>query len=95
MYDRDQLMADATSKTVGGGIRAADRHLHNRPGAWQDLAAQAAALGLRLDGLPDKEAEARRRKLAGQTAAEIGAALGGISRRAVRRLLSRARALVA
>jgi DNA-directed RNA polymerase specialized sigma24 family protein len=87
----EQLRDDAQSKSCAmQDDELTDRHQHNRRGSWQDLAAQAAAHGIRFDGLPERQAQALRLKLAGATAREIGEALG-VSKRAVRRLLQRAR----
>lgn len=88
----ERLRTDAQSKSCAmQDDELTDRHHHNAPGPWETLAAQAAAHGIRFDVLPEKQAQALRLKVAGATAAEIGAALGGLSRRAVRRLLQRAR----
>lgn len=86
----EKLRGDAQSKSCAmQDDELTDRHRHNCGGSWQDLAAQAAAQRLRFD-LPDNQAQALQLKLAGSTSGEIGEALG-VSRRAVRRLLQRAR----
>lgn len=94
MYDTlTRLRGDAQSKATPGGVAADLRHLHNLPGSWQDLAAQAAGRGMRFPGLPANQAEALRRRLGGGTLAEIGEDMG-LSKCAVRRLLRRAQDLL-
>jgi len=91
MYDTETLRGDAESKaTAQRTDELTYRHQHNLPGSWQDLAGQAAALSMRFDGLPEKQAEVLRRKLAGQTCAEIAADLG-ITKTCAKRRLKRAR----
>ena len=90
MYnDPDRLRADALSKSTGGGVEADQRHLHNIPGSWQDLAAQAAVHGLRFDVLPDDQAEALHLRVTGHSLRQIGDALG-VSTRTVRKPRRRA-----
>lgn len=94
MYDTETLRGDAESKaTAQATTELTDRHINTwrrGRGSWQDLAGQAAALSMRFDGLPEKQAEVLRRKLAGQTCAEIAADLG-ITKTCAKRRLKRAR----
>lgn len=90
LEDWPRLTGDADSKATAQA-NLDDRHRHNLPGDWRDLAAQVADLELAAELLPDRQREVLLRCVRdGMTCGEAAGAMG-TSRRAVRYLLACAR----